>query len=144
MLLLLDRNFMIELLEKKFWIIYKLILLIEELSLFQGILWWGWSRTVFTFKACVNKSLVLSQGCKLVIKVITIELCLDWIFTKTLNIFFKFRIIYIFPFFTDILLIKIILHRWDKWSTYLPFIQILEREITKPRMILNFFWSIES
>lgn len=70
--------------------------------------------------------------------VVSIKLSLDWISSKTLSIFFEFWIIEIFPFLIDILLIKIILAGWNKWSLNSFIIQILPWEICKPWMILHF------
>ena len=48
----------------------------------------------------------------------------------------------IFPIFIYILLIKVILPGRDKWGNYFLVPQVLPRKIFKPRMLLNFCWTV--
>ncbi len=94
--------------------------------------------------ACIDKGLVLTQSCQLEIVVVTVEESLHWVTSQHHHVLLELFIILIFPIFINVLLIKIIFSRWNKWwlDFFIP--QILPWVILKPWMILHLSRSIKS
>jgi hypothetical protein len=52
--------------------------------------------------------------------------------------------IVIFPFTVSVIGIEIVLNWWDEWRWHPVVQQIIPFEVSKPRMILHIFWTIQS
>ena len=147
MLLLLEWDFMIKLLEKELRVLYQyvtillfifLIICLILATIFVPIFLAFYTHIGAATWASMNKSLVLCKSSKLIVIIVAIKESLEGISSKICHVFFEFIIFQIFPFFTNILLIKVIFHRRNEWSAYPLIIQILPREVSEPRMILDF------
>jgi hypothetical protein len=109
----MDRDLVIELLEKEVWVVQDASILTFCSS---------WSETFgslilrFLFKKLLLSSCYLGQ---LIIVVVTVEKFLYRILPKVSCVFLKLGIIEIFPFFVNIFSIKVILEWWNKWRFHL-------------------------
>ena len=64
------------------------------------------------------------------------------VFTQTGFILFEFRVVEIFPFFADVLLVKVIFQWWHKRCSYFPLVEVLPGKVSKPRMSFDFVRSV--
>lgn len=135
LLLLMQRYLVIEFLQQLLRIRKDVVLIVVLLvvrSILSGLL----------VEARVDHGLVLSQGGQLVVVVVAIELGLHRVPAKVLSPLDEVRIFQILPFLVDVLLVVVVVRRWDERSPQLLFVQIFPREICQPRMILNFMASV--
>lgn len=91
MLLLMQRNLVIELLEQKLRVI---------------------ENGVYAIWVFVCNCMFIREFCQLIVKVITVEQLLDRISSQTCHVFFEVRLFKILPLLAYILLIEVVLCRW--------------------------------
>ena len=60
------------------------------------------------------------------------------------QVLLEFLIFLVLPVLIDVLLIKVVLFRWNKRRLYLPVPQILPREIFQPRVILDLVGPVQA
>lgn len=90
-----------------------------------------------------NECRVVTQSCKLVVKVIAIEEGLYRISSEHKHILLELFIFLIFPVLINILLVEVIFLWWDEGRFHLAVPQVLPRKVLEPWMILDFLRTIE-
>lgn len=134
LLLLVQRDLVIELLEKELRVLQNVAILLfyflfrlDSRLLLQVIL--GNS---------IDLCLVRSQCCKLVVEVVSVEEGLHRIPPQVLYIFDELCVFQVFPLLADVLLVEIILHWRNKGGSNSPLVEIIPWEVTQPWVVLHF------
>ena len=116
---------MIKLLEKELRVLYQyvtillfifLIICLILATIFVPIFLAFYTHIGAATWPSMNKSLVLCKSSKLIVIIVAIKESLEGISSKICYVFFEFIIFQIFPFFTNILLIKVIFQWRNEWS----------------------------
>lgn len=95
-------------------------------------------------EAKLDNLLILSNCSYLEIVVVAGEKILSGLPAQSFEVVFECIIIDVSPLFVDVLLVEVVFFGRNERSLQFPFLKILPREVSQPRMILNFISPVGS
>lgn len=83
----------------------------------------------------LNHGLVVCKSRQLVVVIVAIELLLHRAVSQARHVLLELGIVEVLPFFVDVVLVEVVLCRWDERRAQSPLVQRLPVEVAKPRVV---------